>query len=206
MSEPLNNPAVDASAVETSVMKLWQEFLARYFDGGQHDVGAVENVQFPQAELHFQQSAVTQPLGAAGQSGEGRAQSGGLAITLVGSEGSGRKWTSWENVDAPSGGAPDGTGGAPVLPRTRQEICYERVDWNFWIRATGTNARAACKLASDRLFGLLNNKAETHALGAKGISRVRATAPRAIQETDYVLRLVTCGATLRYPILSQVEG
>ena len=41
MSEPLNNPAVDANSLETSVMKLWQEFLARYFDGGQHDVGAV---------------------------------------------------------------------------------------------------------------------------------------------------------------------
>jgi len=195
----LNNGPVDANSLETSVMKLWQEFLARYFDGGQHGVGAVENVQFPKAELHFQQSAVSEPLGA---------EVGGVAITLVGSEGSRHKWTSWENVDAPSGGAPDGTGGAPVLPvlpRTRQEICYERVDWNFWIRATGTNARAACKLASDRLFGLLNNKAETHALGAKGIARVRATAPRAIQEVDYVLRLVTCGATLRYPVLSQVE-
>lgn len=142
------------------------------------------NVQFPQAELHFQQSAVTQPLDAAPASG--------VAITLVGSEASRRKWTAWEAL---AGGQYAGQ---------RQEICYERVDWNFWIRASGTNARAACKLASDRLFGLLNNKAETHALGAKGIARVRATAPRAIQEVDYVLRLVTCGATLRYPVLSQV--
>ena len=196
MSEPLNNPAVDANSLETSVMKLWQEFLARYFDGGQHDVGAVENVQFPQAELHFQQSAVTQPLQGSGGSGPGS----GVAITLVGSEGSRRKWTAWENV-ALAGGQPN-----VGLAYTRQEMAYERVDWNFWIRASGTNARAACKLASDRLFGLLNNKAETHALGAKGISRVRGGLPRAIQETDYVLRLVTCGATLRYPVLSQVEG
>jgi len=186
MSEPLTNPSVDANAVETSVMKLCQEFLSRYFDGGQHDVGAVENVQFPQAELHFQQSAVTQPLDAAAQPGPG------TSITLVGSEGSRRKWTAWENVSS-----------GLTSAATRQEMVYERVDWNFWIRATGTNARAACKLASDRLFGLLNNKAETHALGAKGISRVRTSAPRAIQEVDYVLRLVTCGATLRYRVLSQ---
>jgi hypothetical protein len=98
---PLTNNAVDANALESSVMKLWQEFLARYFDGGKHDVGAVPLVQFPAAELLFQQSAVSQPLAAAG----------GLAITLVASEGARRKWTAFENVasPAPSGGAPDGT-------------------------------------------------------------------------------------------------
>jgi hypothetical protein len=44
---------------------------------------------------------------------------------------------------------------------------------------------------------------ETHALGQKGICRLKVHAPRVIQETDYVLRLVSLGATLRYPILSQ---
>jgi hypothetical protein len=53
------------------------------------------------------------------------------------------------------------------------------------------------------LYGLLSNKAETHALGQKGIIRLKVHAPRVIQETDYVLRLVALGATLRYPILSQ---
>ena len=182
MSNPLTNPAVDANALETSVMKLWQEFLARYFDGGQHDVGAVVNVPFPQVELHFQQSAVSQPLGACGAAN--------AAITLVWSE-SMRKWTAWESV-------PDGP-----TSWQRQEICYERVAWNFWVRASGTNARVACKLAADRLAGLLSNRGETHALGAKGVSRLKPSAPRAIQETDYVLRLVTCVGTLRYPILSQ---
>jgi hypothetical protein len=208
---PLTNPAVDANALETSVMKLWQEFLARYFDGGQHDVGAVANVQFPKVELQFQQSAVTQPLsdgpnlGLAPNLGVAMA-----AITLVWSE-SMRKWTAWENVAATVSSGPDGSGDgtAPnafgaVLPKTRQEMCYERVAWNFWVRASGTNARAACKLAADRLAGLLGNKAETHLLGAKGVSRLKPSAPRAIQETDYVLRLVTCVGTLRYPVMSQV--
>lgn len=175
MSNPLTNPAVDANALETSVMKLWQEFLAQYFDGGQHNVGAVGNVQFPQVELHFQQSAVTQPLD-------------GTAITLVWSGPCGRPpWTGWE-----------------VVGGSRQEMRYELVAWNFWVRASGTNARAACKLAADRLAGLLGNRAETHALGAKGVSRLKPSAPRAIQETDYVLRLVTCVGTLRYPVMSQV--
>jgi len=195
---PLTNDAVNANALESSVMKLWQEFLSQYFDGGKHDVGASPQVQFPAAQLLFQQSAVTQPL----------AEAGGLAITMVSSEGHRRKWTAWENVASPVPSGPDasgdGTGGSPVLPKTRQEICFEWVAWNFWVRANGTNSRAVCKSGSDGLFGLLSNKAETHALGQKGIIRLRVHAPRVIQETEYVLRLVSLGATLRYPILSQI--
>ncbi len=176
---PLNSGPVNANALETSVMKLMQEFLSRYFDGGKHDLGATPQVQFPAAQLLFQQSAATQPL----------AEAGGLAMTLVSSEGHRRKWTAWENVDG-----------------ARQEICYEAVAWNFWVRANGMNGRALCKSGSDGLFGLLSNKAETHALGAKGICRLRVHAPRVIQETEYVLRLVSLGATLRYPILSQTPA
>ena len=186
---PLTNDAVNANALETSVMKLMQEFLSQYFDGGKHDVGATPQVQFPAAELRFQQSAVTQPLAAPnlGLAPGGLATEPRLGITLVSSEGHRRKYTAWENV-----------GGA------RQEICYEWVAWNFWVRANGPNARALCKSGSDGVFGLLSNKAETHALGAKGITRLKVHAPRVIQETDYVLRLVSLGATLRYPILSQI--
>jgi hypothetical protein len=183
---PLNNGPVDANALETSVMKLWQEFLARYFDGGTHNVGAAQNVQFPAAELHFQQSAVSQPLAAGPNLGLATP-----AITLVWT-GARHRWTAWEVL-------PEGP-----YAGTRQEICYERVAWNFWVRASGANMRTTCKLAADRLAGLLGNRGETHALGAKGVCRLKPSAPVAIQETDYVLRLVTCAGTLRYPILSQV--
>jgi hypothetical protein len=83
---------------------------------------------------------------------------------------------------------------------------YERVAWNFLIRASGSNARATCKLAADRLSGLLGNKAEIHALGAKGISRLNVTSPRVLADSQYVLRMVTCTGTLRYPVLSQVAS
>jgi len=185
---PLTNDAVNANALESSVMKLMQEFLAQYFDGCKHDLGATPQVQFPAAQLLFQQSAVTQPLAAAG----------GLAITLVSSEGHRRKWTAWESLRTANN-----PNGPNLGVATRQEICYEWVAWNFWVRAGGTNSRALCKSGSDALFGLLCNKAETHALGQKGICRLKVHAPRVIQETEYVLRLVSLGATLRYPILSQ---
>jgi hypothetical protein len=188
---PLTNNAVDANAVEDTVLHLWQEFLGRYFDGETHDVGAVADVRFPLAELHFQQSAVSQPLD--------KSPAPGLAITMVWSEGDRRRWTAWEGVSTPANDqTPDNPTG------TRQEICYERVAWNLWVRATGTNGRMLGKSGSDRLFGLISNRGETHALGQKGICRLKASAPRVIQETNYVLRVVTCAGTLRYPILSQV--
>jgi hypothetical protein len=192
---PLINDAVNANALESSVMKLWQEFLSQYFDGGKHDVGATPQVQFPAAELLFQQSAVTQPLAAPNLG----LATGGLAITMVASEGHRRKWTAWESLRTANN-----PNGPNLGVATRQEICYEWVAWNFWVRANGTNSRAVCKCGSDGLFGLLSNKAETHALGQKGIIRLKVHAPRVIQETEYVLRLVSLGATLRFPILSQI--
>ena len=192
---PLNSGPVNANALETSVMKLMQEFLSRYFDGGKHYLGATPQVQFPAAQLLFQQSAVTQPLA---EPNLGLA-TGGLAITLVSSEGHRRKWTAWESLRTANN-----PNGPNLGVATRQEICYEWVAWNFWVRAGGTNSRALCKSGSDALFGLLCNKAETHALGQKGICRLKVHAPRVIQETEYALRLVSLDATLRYPILSQI--
>ena len=57
---------------------------------------------------------------------------------------------------------------------------------------------AVCFLVGVGLCGL------DYALGARGICRIKVHAPRVIQESDYVLRLVSLGVTLRYPILSQV--
>ena len=133
---PLNNGPVNANALETSVMKLWQEFLAQYFDGGKHDVGATPQVQFPAAELLFQQSAVTQPLAAPNLG----LAAGGLAITMVGSEGHRRKWTAWESLRTANN-----PNGPNLGVATRQEICYEAVAWNFWVRANGTNGRRCAR-------------------------------------------------------------
>ena len=122
---PLTNDAVNANALESSVMKLMQEFLAQYFDGGKHDVGATPQVQFPAAQLLFQQSAVTQPLAAAG----------GLAITLVSSEGHRRKWTAWESLRTANN-----PNGPNLGVATRQEICYEGWLGTFGCEPTGRTA------------------------------------------------------------------
>jgi hypothetical protein len=48
---------IDVSAVEESSMKLWQEFLAGYFNGAVHF-----QMPYPQASLSFQQAQLPQPL------------------------------------------------------------------------------------------------------------------------------------------------
>ena len=177
---PLAKPAVNELAVCGSTLDLFCEFLTRYFDGQPLAVGANAPVAFPKAELLFQQAPVTQPSDkAAGQSLDT------LAVTLVWNDPT-RRWKAFENI-----------GGQ------RQEVVQAQVSFNFWVRATGTNARAQGKLAADRLHGLLDNAGETRALGQKGVLRVRAAEPRVVANGDFVLYLVTVAAQLRYAVRSQ---
>ena len=178
-------------SVQGNTLALIAEWLAQYFDGETHDVGLLAAVKFTKAELKFQQSAVTQPL-----DGGGGAAATGIAITVVWSEGGSRK-KYWETIT-------DGTAESRSAG-SRQEIVFDRVTWNFWVRANGTNARQQCKLTADLLAGLLGNSAETKSLAQKGVHRLRPSDPRVIQDTDYSLQLVTCGATLRFVIKSQTS-
>jgi hypothetical protein len=176
----LTKPEVSELAVVGGTLDLFCEFLTGYFDGEEHAVGANEPVVFPEAELLFQQSPVTQPSDKAAGAGLDT-----LAITMVWNDPT-RKWRAFENV-----------GGA------RQEIVQAQASFNFWVRATGQNARAQGKLAADRLNALLNNSGETRALGQKGILRVRAGEPRNVASGDFTLYLVTATAQLRYAVYSQ---
>jgi hypothetical protein len=187
----LQKPSVSAMSVQGNTLALIAEWLAQYFDGETHDVGLLAAVKFTKAELKFQQSAVTQPL-----DGGGGAAATGIAITVVWSEGGSRK-KYWETIT-------DGTAESRSAG-SRQEIVFDRVTWNFWVRANGTNARQQCKLTADLLAGLLGNSAETKSLAQKGVHRLRPSDPRVIQDTDYSLQLVTCGATLRFVIKSQTS-
>ena len=178
----LTGTAVSELLIETGTMKLLQEWLANFFDGNPHDVGANLAVPFTNPTLYFQQSAIVQPTDT-----PGGAATDTLAITTVWCDPT-KKWKSFEVVDG-----------------ERQEVVYLKANFNFWIRATGTNAKAQAKTTADLLHALLGNSAAAKPLAQKGVKRLCPQAPRAVQDTDYVLRLVTCGATLRYPILSQIS-
>ena len=190
----MNAPAVNELAVEGSVYALFAEFLAGWFDGGSHAVGANVAVAFPKLfqsgtpnpvlnNLRFGQSAVPQPLK-------------GLSITMVLSAGATRKvWES--NLDL-----------APGVP-TRQQIAYMKARFNFWVRAetaagSDGDARKQCLNCADRLHAVLDNAAAVKPLAQKGVKRIRPQAPQPVAETSYILRLLPVTAVLRYPVLSQV--
>jgi hypothetical protein len=183
---PLSNPVVNANGLETTVMALWQEFLAQYFDGNPHAVGAALNVPFPKAELCFQQSRAPGQKAETGSGGTGPGPLQGLSITMVWSEPGKRPTMPWE-----------------LAGGVTQQMVYAPAHWNFWVRSSGTNARALGKEGADALYGLLVNQGETRSLAQAGIQRVRVLPPRCVQDADFTLRLVCASAVLRYPVMSQ---
>lgn len=188
----LEAPAIRELSLESDTWTALAEWLAKYFDGGLHDVGGNAQVKFPKAVLRFGQSILPQPLNPA-RLVEGRESSdeqAKAAITAV--------WGSpigtakhWQTVDGQT-----------------QQVAERKVRWNFWVRcemqdAQEANARKVCRQTAERLSGLLGNAAATRELGQCGIHRVRPGEPEPVAETGFILMLVTCRATLRYAVLSQ---
>jgi hypothetical protein len=184
---PLSAAAVSELKLEESVMALWSEFLAGYFDGNTHTVGANSpGLKFPKAAFSFQQGRLPQPLN-------------GLGVSVVWEAPSKIK-KQWDNVGTP-----------PV----RQERAYGWALWMFLVRAElengdGENAHKQCQSGSDRLYGLLNNSSAVLPLAEKGIHRLRPATPQMVAggkflrgDGSYHLRLVTCEGWLRWPVLSQ---
>jgi hypothetical protein len=181
----LNAAAISALEIESSTLKLFNEFLQGFFDGASHAVGYHAPVAFPLAELRFQQSAHTAPLN-------------GVGIAMVWVTGALPKY-HWEMV----------TGQRQQMALMRAHwMFFVRAQ----LVETGSgNAKAVVQNAAERLFGLLSNSAAVKPLGQKGIHRLRPSAPQLISEGNgavagdptFAMRLVACSGSLRYPVLSQ---
>lgn len=179
----LTKPALNAMDLEGSALALWQEFLALWFDGAAHAAGGHPAVTFPKADLRFQQSALPQPLADAATG-----TPPGLGLTAV--------WTSpasvhpaWETVGA-----------------RRQQVHLADTQFLFFLRAAGPQATSAspakvAATAAGLLFGLLTNSHATKPLAEKGIHALRPATPVLVADTLHAVRLVTCRARLRYPVL-----
>lgn len=177
--------SISALAIESRFFALWQEFLAGYFDGQSHTVGANPAIAFPSAYLRFQQSLLPQPID-------------GVAITAV--------WVrpsyfekKWDTVN----------GGRQEVVFARFGMMF----WvRAQMVSSGTgNSAFKCTQAAELLFGLLQNSAATRPLAGKGIHRLRPSSPQLVSDgsgsrpndPSYALRVVTCDGRLHYPVLSQ---
>lgn len=171
----LTAPALAATGVETTLFDLLHEWLSGYFDGAAHTVGGHEDVVFPAVTLAFQQAAIEQP------------QSRPSLQVVWHQPGMPRFW--WDTVDG-----------------ERQRMIETGIVLTFWIRSAapateGANARRECKQVAERLAFLLGHPAATQALGQKGLLHCRPNTPQLVADTHYSLRLLTCRAVLRYPVL-----
>jgi len=193
----LSSPAINGTDPEGSALAIWNEFLSGYFDGGTHAIGAMP-VQFPTATLRFQEASQPQPLAGVG-----------ISVVWVAPSRSTRRWdvlTSVEMVALPAGTSPN------------QERMRAHCAFLFLVRAmvadgaTGDNAQKQVQSAAGKLFGLLENTAATEPLSEKGLSKIRPSPARMAfpgdgapgEDLGYRLRIVSCRAVLRWPVVSQL--
>jgi hypothetical protein len=153
-----------------------------------HAVGGNANVTFPKAALAFQQSAQPQPLS------KTTPVDAGLTVVWLGSN---PRKLEWETVNG-----------------SRQQMAYAITSWMFYVRAEviaanpgatpGANAQERCRTTAARLVAVMRNSKAAFPLSQKGIMHLRPDDPRVISEDSrYIVRLVRCRGTLRYPVLSQ---
>lgn len=163
-------------------MALWQEFLAGFFDGHDHDVDALNRaVTFPAATLEFGQVRNPQPLN-------------GALITLMWLS-PGRVRPIWEMI-------------GPTGDRHVGKMGLAEVTWMFWIRAKVVDVGAGnsvwlATLVASRLYGVLANRTACAPLALKGIDRLNPDSPVTVVDSDYAIRLVACRSRLRYPLSVQ---
>ena len=174
--------------LEQSVYALFAAWLGSFFDGGSHAVGTNAPVIFPAAALGFAQSAMPQPLNPTPGSQATGPQTTAVGITLVLAGNVGRVSRRW------------GLAGG-----LRQRLLYKKVRLNFWVRSATADsaARAACLSAGQLLEAILANEASTYPLSQNGVLRLRPGSPQPVADTAFILRLVTCEATLRYAVRTQ---
>lgn len=180
----LNSPAITEATIESGTLLLFAEWLTGFYDGAAHAIGTGPALPFPRGEIVFQETKSGQP------------STGEVSIRCVWVRG-GKARLNWELVDG-----------------KRQQKAKTPGQFMFWVRAArkeSTKAHAAAQGAAQLLFAILENSASTYPLASKGIHKLRPVTPELISNGEgspkgdlaYSLRLVNCGAILRYPVFSQ---
>ncbi len=172
----LNSPAVNALALEASVMKLLAEWLGKWFTGTAHVLGGHGSLRFPAATLRFQQSALPQPLTGAG-----------ITAVWVAAANTTTRWEAGQQV------AFDHASWFFLVRAANDDlVCRTASDR---LIALLRNPAGTKKLAEKGIHKLRPSPPQ---LISDGVA-----APSGGNDPNYVTRLIACQARLRYPIFSQ---
>lgn len=168
---PLTNGPLLPFKLEETSFRLMAEFLAGYFNDGQHVIGTSnQQTKFPMASLKFQQAPVQQELN-------------GLAITMMTlSEGKSRRFQR-------DGGF---WGFNPVVWKFFIRAATQN-------DTTGENPADLVRRGADLLYGLFLIEPLAAPLHAKGINTIRPQPPVVIPNTDYKMRSINITAKLIFP-------
>ena len=178
----LQSDAISELTTESATFKILNEWLASYFDGQPHAVGATEGIVFPKANRAFGQSAPAQPLH---QLGSADVE---IRVVLL------PRIEIQESNDT-------------VLYSGK--LITSLVQFQFWVSAKSPGDGKSEKLAErvgELLKAILTNPATRYDLAVKGITHLQPHAPQWLPSTDYARRMVASGAALQYPMLVDAEG
>lgn len=172
----LSNAPVSALDLESSVMKLFAEWLAKWFDGHAHALGANPTpVTFPSATLRFQQSAQPQPLTGVG-----------ISAVWVSASNIKRYWEKGQQVSLDNA-----AWFFLVRAATDDAACRTTGDRLFALLSNSAGTKELSEKGIHKIAPS-NPQLISEGKGSPGTP-----------DLNYITRLVPCKARLRYPILSQ---
>jgi hypothetical protein len=174
----LASPAITELTTESAVRKLFNEWLAKWFDGQMHAINAsTPALPFPKVNRAFGQGPAVQPLHQSDSDADAEIR------LLVHS----RAELASVNDTALYQG----------------KLVTDFVLLHFWVSAKKAGAGQSELLAqtiAERLKALLSNPDARYELAPKGIGRLQPQGIQAVQSTDYARRLVPCNAQLSYAV------
>lgn len=164
---PLTSPSINAVTVDSATKRLLHEYVARWFDGADHDVPGTGVVPFPRATVKVL------PLGleGAGLPGEPTdATDPGLWISL------GVVW-----------------GGGYHYQGVAGDEHVRHAQLQCWLRtAAQAPDHALMQSGCDLLYAVLNTPNATLPLICKGFNRLRPRPAILVSNSPYAVRLLAC--------------
>jgi hypothetical protein len=173
----MTSAAVTFLTLGSAPEKLWHEFLTSYFDGAAHAVNG-SSVTFPSVRVGFGVNDLSLALE-------------GVGITVTSRTVKRRSFLD--------------DGSEVALTGARQQKCYDKVEWAFWIRArvgqsAAGNEEFQVRQALDLLRGLLSDNGAVWGLAQKGILRLDPGKEEPVPGAVGMCRRLLVGGQVHYSV------
>ena len=174
----LDSPAVDAVHTERSLLKILNEWLASYFDGGPHTIAnGSDAIIFPKVNRAFGQGEAMQPVFDLGKGVDTN-----IRVVIH------PRQETVSQMDC-------------VL--FTGKLADQALLINFWVetkRPGKGQSELHAETVGDLLKAILTNPDSRYALAERGVTHLTPSPVAWLPSADYAKRLVACGASVQYGI------